>query len=240
MNANRLKLLMMGLMVLDHISYFVPPEWALIFHVITRCVGVFFGYMAVEGFNYTRNVYRYNGRLYIWAAIMFVGNTLLNHLVNNPAVAVHNNIFFTLALGVSMLIVTKAMLEMPKISLKIVLLISILAILGIGAMFAEGGIVMLPFMLITYLARKRLVLRNCLYGALALFFLVTSFQWLGDWPTTIEMLAYNSDFMFITVLPFISLYNGERGSKAPFFKYLFYGFYPLHLWLIVLIANYVH
>ena len=131
MNANRLKLLMMGLMVLDHISYFVPPEWALIFHVITRCVGVFFGYMAVEGFNYTRNVYRYNGRLYIWAAIMFVGNTLLNHLVNNPAVAVHNNIFFTLALGVSMLIVTKAMLEMPKISLKIVLLISILAILGI-------------------------------------------------------------------------------------------------------------
>lgn len=35
MNANRLKLLMMGLMVLDHISYFVPPEWALIFHVIT-------------------------------------------------------------------------------------------------------------------------------------------------------------------------------------------------------------
>lgn len=124
MNANRLKLLMMGLMVLDHISYFVPPEWALIFHVITRCVGVFFGYMAVEGFNYTRNVYRYNGRLYIWAAIMFVGNTLLNHLVNNPAVTVHNNIFFTLALGVSMLIVTKAMLEMPKISLKIVLLIN--------------------------------------------------------------------------------------------------------------------
>lgn len=41
MNANRLKLLMMGLMVLDHISYFVPPEWTLIFHVITRCVGVF-------------------------------------------------------------------------------------------------------------------------------------------------------------------------------------------------------
>ncbi len=35
------------------------------FYVITRCVGVFFGYMAVEGFNYTRNVYRY-GCLYIW------------------------------------------------------------------------------------------------------------------------------------------------------------------------------
>ncbi|WP_241694670.1 TraX family protein [Enterococcus faecalis] len=161
MNANRLKLLMMGLMVLDHISYFVPPEWALIFHVITRCVGVFFGYMAVEGFNYTRNVYRYNGRLYIWAAIMFVGHTLLNHLVNIPAVAVHNILFVTLSPGVSMLIVTNAMLEMPKISLKIVLFISILAILGIGGIFAEWGMVMYPYKLMTYLAWTRFVLWYC-------------------------------------------------------------------------------
>ncbi|MGF1919536.1 TraX family protein [Enterococcus faecalis] len=239
MNANRLKLLMMGLMILDHISYFVPLEWVLIFHVITRCVGVFFGYMAVEGFKYTRNVYRYNGRLYIWAGIMFIGNTLLNQLVNNPDVAVHNNIFLTLALGVSLLIVTKAMIEMSKISLKIILLVGMLIILGTGVVFAEGGTVMLPFMLITYLARKNLVLRNSLYGALAFFFLSISFQWLGDWQTTAEMLAYNSDFMFITVIPFLFLYNGERGSKAPFFKYLFYGFYPLHLWMIALIANYV-
>ncbi|MGC3121091.1 conjugal transfer protein TraX, partial [Enterococcus faecalis] len=60
------------------------------------------------------------------------------------------------------------------------------------------------------------------------------------WPTTIELLAFNSDFMFNTVIPYISLYNCERGSKAPFFKYLFYGINPLHLWLIPLKANYVH
>ena len=68
MNANRLKLLMMGLMVLDHISYFCSARIGTDFscnYSLCRCV---FGYMAVEGFNYTRNVYRYNGRLYIWAA----------------------------------------------------------------------------------------------------------------------------------------------------------------------------
>ena len=70
MNANQLKLFMMGVMVLDHITYFIPPELGLVFHVITRCVGVFFGYMAVQGVKHTRNVYRYNGRLYLWALIM--------------------------------------------------------------------------------------------------------------------------------------------------------------------------
>jgi len=240
MNANRLKLLMMGLMVLDHITCFVPSEWALIFHVITRCVGVFFGYMAVEGFKHTRNVYLYNGRLYIWAGIMFIGNTVLNQLVNNPAVAMYNNIFLTLALGVSLLIMTKEMLKMSRISLKIILLIGMLVILATGAVFAEGGVVILPFMLITYLASKNIALRNCLYGILAFFFLVANFQWLGDWQTTVEMLAYNSDFMFIIVLPFLYLYNSERGSKAPFFKYLFYVFYPLHLWLLAITANYLN
>lgn len=56
----------------------------------------------------------------------------------------------------------------------------------------------------------------------------------------IEMLVYNFDFMFIIVLFFILFYNGERGSKVLFFKYLFYGFYLFYLWLIVLIVNYVY
>lgn len=175
MNVNCLKLLMMGLMVFDYISYFVLLEWVLIFYVIICCVGVFFGYMVVEGFNYIWNVYCYNGCLYIWVVIMFVGNMFLNYLVNNLVVVVYNNIFFILVFGVSMLIVIKVMLEMLKISLKIVLLISILVILGIGVMFVEGGIVMLFFMLIMYLVRKRFVLWNCLYGVLVFFFLVISF-----------------------------------------------------------------
>ena len=30
-------------------------------------------------------------------------------------------------------------------------------------------------------------------------------------------------------LPFLFLYNGERGSRNPFHKWFFYLFYPLHL-----------
>lgn len=238
MNANSLKLLMMGLMVLDHISYFIPPSWALFFHVITRCVGVFFGYMAVEGFKYTRNVYRYAGRLYIWSLIMFIGNYIINSLLNNPLIIVENNIFLTLALGVSLLICIKKVTESDKLIIKGSYVLGIVLLLGIGMLFSEGGTVILPFMLITYLTKGRLHLRNSLYVVFSIFLLVTSFQWLGDWKSTLEILAYNSDFMFIIVLPFLYLYNGERGKKSLFYKYLFYVFYPLHLWIIAVLANY--
>ena len=54
------------------------------------------------------------------------------------------------------------------------------------------------------------------------------------------MMFYNSDWLFITVLPFISLYNGERGPATKWSKYFFYIFYPAHLWLITCIAYLVH
>lgn len=239
MNANQLKLFMMGLMVLDHIAYFIPPELSLIFHVITRCVGVFFAYMAVEGVKYTRNFYRYNARLYAWAIIMMTGNTILNNLLNNPKTILYNNIFLTLAVGVTLLGVTKKLKETIPFVMKGLLLVTLIVLLLVGAMFTEGGLVILPFMLITFLTQNHKILRNRLYLTLSLLLFIMNFQWLGELGPTLQMLAYNSDFLFITVLPFIALYNGERGSQSLFFKYLFYFFYPAHLWLIAIIANFI-
>ncbi len=46
---------MLILMAFDHISPFVSAEIAVLVHVLTRCVGVFFAYISVEGLIYTRN-----------------------------------------------------------------------------------------------------------------------------------------------------------------------------------------
>ena len=73
------------------------------FHAMTRCVGVWFAYMAMEGFIHTRNLKNYLIRLWSWALIMFAGNSLLNALFASKGVMVTNNIFFTLAIGVTML-----------------------------------------------------------------------------------------------------------------------------------------
>ena len=50
------------------------------------------------------------------------------------------------------------------------------------------------------------------------------------------MLAFNSDFLFITVLPVLSHYDGTRGPNTKGSKYFFYVFYPLHLWVIGILA----
>ena len=72
-NQYWIKLAMAALMVLDHLHHvpgLVSPEWADAFHVITRCVGVWFAYGAVEGVLYTSNMRKYLTRLWVAAAVM--------------------------------------------------------------------------------------------------------------------------------------------------------------------------
>ncbi|WP_230203571.1 TraX family protein [Bacillus massiliigorillae] len=40
----------------------------------------------------------------------------------------------------------------------------------------------------------------------------------------------------VFAIPFILLYNGESGVNNTFTKYMFYFFYPLHLWAIYTIG----
>ena len=51
---------------------------------------------------------------------------------------------------------------------------------------------------------------------------------------TIRMLAY--PIFLISVLPFIYLYNGQRGPSNWFTKYFFYAFFP-SLWITYAFAN---
>ena len=51
-NQYQIKILMALLMVTDHLNHvpgLIPDSLAMIFHVLTRCVGVWFAYGAVEG-----------------------------------------------------------------------------------------------------------------------------------------------------------------------------------------------
>ncbi|OQY85353.1 MAG: hypothetical protein B6D40_03740, partial [Anaerolineae bacterium UTCFX3] len=44
---------------------------------------------------------------------------------------------------------------------------------------------------------------------------------------------FEYQWMMIAALPFIMLYNGERGRYS--LKYLFYTFYPLHIWILYIV-----
>lgn len=239
MTGTTLKYLMAFLMVLDHIGYFLPPEIRIIFHVLTRCVAVFFGYMAVEGFVYTHDRKAYLTRVFGMAGLMFVGNMIVNQVVDNPAIAVHNNIFLTLGAGLVLLYVVSFVSQKNGIAKNVLLIAGSILVLAVGGMLTEGGIVVIPFMLLSYLFRTKPVARNISYLVLAILLFVMVY---APYPTvgeTISMLAYNADFMFITVIPVLALYNGKRGKNTLFSKYFFYVFYPAHLWIIALVSAYL-
>ena len=148
---------------------------------------------------------------------------------------VNNNIFLTLAIGVTMLWLVFPRKELDQKE-KLWRRIGTAGLLIFGCLFTEGGITMLPFLLISYSCRNRKGLRNLLYAILWAFLLVTSIQIYDTWHQTLEMMLYNSDWLFITVFPFMALYNGQRGQETSWSKYFFYIFYPAHLWIITLIA----
>ena len=89
LNGFQIKLIMALLMVLDHVDKIpglLPAGWDGIFHAVTRCVGVWFAFAAVEGFIHTRNRITYNLRLFFWAGLMFFGNVILNFLLQSKEI----------------------------------------------------------------------------------------------------------------------------------------------------------
>ena len=153
----------------------------------------------------------------------------------NRGVHISNNIFLTLALGVSILA-----LAFPGQSLtqeaKGLRWAGAGLLFLVGLLLTEGGMVVLPFILITYCCRQRKGLGTVLYLGLALILFALSYSTYDSWQETLTMMLYNSDWLFISVLPLLALYNGQRGKQSAFNRYFFYVFYPLHLWLLALVA----
>lgn len=235
-------------MVLDHLPHIyglIPSNLIGPFHLFTRCVGAWFAYMAVEGFTHTHDRVKYNGRLFFWAGVVFLGNSLLKIILSAKDVYLGNNIFFTLALGV--LILNMVAFQNDTIcpyikyrkQLLVFLKVLLIAIIIVyGAIYSEGGYVLLPFMLITYLLRKNTKYRNIAYVVLSVILAVPVFASIptyNDRSIMWDMMLFNSDWFFLSVIPFIYLYNGERGRNDKFSKYFFYIFYPAHLWIIAII-----
>ncbi|QZO08525.1 TraX family protein [Enterococcus raffinosus] len=100
--------------------------------------------------------------------------------------------------------------------------------------------IVLPFILITYLTKGCWLKRDISYLVFALALLL-----IFDLPSILQSqtprefwlnFGFNSSWMFVTVIPLLHLCNGEKGSSSSWAKYLFYFYYPIHLWIIALLV----
>ncbi|NLY20061.1 MAG: hypothetical protein GXZ08_02070 [Tissierellia bacterium] len=235
MSATMLKFIMAFIMVLDHIEFFISPELAAFFHLISRPVAPVFAYLAIEGFIHTRNQKKYISRLYLAAFAMILGNFIINNFVlMDPGFFVRNNIFLSLALGTTSLYIYEEYFKNQKL-LGLLLIFLVLIV----SLSSEGGIFLVPFMLICYINRDNTKKRNIILIMITAFLAYGSYGYLMEMniESTIILLGFGADSLFfIAGIPFMYLYNGKRGLSNQFTKYFFYVFYPLHLWIIHIIA----
>ena len=166
-----------------------------------------FCFLLAEGFLHTKNIKKYALRLGLFALISEIPFDLAFN--GSLLEASHQNVFFTLFIGLLVLAGLKYFEEiLPS---HIAWLRFIVALTGILlAAFLrtdyDGFGIMLIFLLYEFRNSKKL---QCIAGAILMLF-----------NSTTGCLAFL----------FLWLYNGERGKQLP--KYFFYAFYPVHLLLL--------
>jgi len=222
LNAFQLKAIMLILMLLDHLYYFLFPQELFYAHCLARIVAPVFAFLAVQGMVYTRDRRRFIIRLFISGLIMAAGNYIL-YLVTG--IKIPMNIFLSLAIGAAAIYAIDKLRQSKGFSIALWFFAAVT--LAYLAPNCEGGYLMPLMMLIFYYLRKSPPVMYAVYTVL-----------MGS-PYFVSYLATGylqpQFYMVFAVLP-LMLYNGRRGPDTVFAKYLFYVFYPLHIWILFLIS----
>lgn len=209
LDSFQLKCIAIVSMALDHTGAVLYPS-----QIWLRCLGriafPIFCFLIVEGFFHTHDVRRYMGRLGVFALISEIPYDLAFRGV--PLEYAHQNVFFTLLIGIGMMILLERNREWPV-----------------------KAVILLLAMWLAVLIRSDYNFRGVLL--IFVFYIFHESRWLavtagGFWNFLYQGVIQK--YGVLSVLP-LALYNGERGRKM---KYFFYIFYPAHLLLLYGISRF--
>lgn len=222
-NAFTLKMIAIIAMLIDHIGavFFPQAVWMRVIGKLTFPIMAFF---IVQGYHHTRDVKRYVLRLLIAAAISAVPFGLaFGHWINA------GNVMLTLALGLIALWVMDHVQSKGKRIGLIVLLCAL-------SSFGDWAIIGVPIIISFGMAYKQGKTFNsitlCMFVIMLLLGLESAIisTHAPIWARVLMPLAQGGGGLF--ALPLLKRYNGQRGTDA---RWLFYGFYPIHLAIIAAI-----
>ncbi len=118
---------------------------------------------------------------------------------------------------------------------KIYYLILAIVLLAASLIF-EGGVYLWPILLIFYFGYNKPTAQSIgIFVWCLLLFIKAVMTGIQTKTGLYSALTFDSEWMMISVLPFIWLYNGQRGKKSWITKYFFYIIYPAHLWILMIL-----
>ena len=224
LSAHSLKMIMVALMLMDHLTYFFPHIFPLWFRFAGRLVAPTFAFLMTVSLYHTRNRIGYIFRLGGAGLIMLAGSTLITGAVGGWPIT--NTIFLSLAVSAAMIVTLEQMpIELGRGKLLNVFGQSILLLALIAAASFVEGFFLLPFIALTFYFLRGNRLAICLVYILG----GSAVVWLSGFQ----------DYQHLQALALIPIffYNGEKGRSGAFGKWFFYLFYPLHIWALYLIRH---
>lgn len=259
LNGFQIKVIGLVLMVFDHIHEFFSytDNIPVAFKWVGRLVAPIFVFMVVEGYTHTRNKKKYMLRLFLGSFIMNIGNLILPvYFQRTDDLGLMNNIFatmfmitvylciidyidnsrkekngFKIFIGVLMLIAPIALsMAFIKAATMGNMFMVKLALYIPTPIFVEGGPVFVILGIIMYLLRNDKKKLITVYVIMSLAFMFT-----GELSFNV-LFFKNYQWMMVFAAPLLYFYNGEKGRGM---KYLFYIFYPAHIYILYIISCFV-
>ncbi|MDQ7095752.1 TraX family protein [Desulfosporosinus sp. PR] len=249
-----LKIIALAAMLLDHLEGTFPDTFPVALSWTGRIAIPVFMFCVIQGLLHTSNTRKYLFRLYIGSAVMAAGSFILQIIVSEARFQIADNMFATLFLLAVLISLIRTKLALKKkvrlwIIFIVTQMISFLLIIRLqtaakscaylanglipNVITNQGSVLFLMLGLLMYAFRNNRLKFSVMYLAYCLLMLASA----GFSGFTVQNLFYgNYQWMMIIALPLMLAYNGRRGRSL---KYFFYAFYPLHIWLLFLIGNFV-
>lgn len=209
-----LKMIAIISMVIDHIGYIFlesgTTQYA-VFRGIGRIAFPIFCFLIVEGFHHTRSHVNYLIRLCIFALLSEIPFDLAFR--GTWFDLSHQNVFITLALGLSSIFCLEEMNNRRLFVIPLVIMWA--AAYLVHCDYGIGGVLLINMF---YLTKKSPWMRVVL-AALIMYIFYGPTELCG-----------------LIALPLIMLYNGKHGASL---KMVFYWFYPVHLLVLHLLSVYI-
>lgn len=191
-----------------------------IVYMVMRLIGrlgfPIFCFLLIEGFCHTRNVKKYALRLFLFALLSEIPFDL--GFIGSPFYWQYQNVFFTLFIGLLVLIGFRFAEEKIKWGRAVLIAFDVMILLT-GMWAANWLMTDYSGMGVLTIAAMYLFRRNRVLEA-------------GIGCTVLTMMSLSEVTAFFVLLP-IHKYNGKRGWNL---KWFFYVFYPVHILLLYLIA----
>ncbi|EKQ51699.1 MULTISPECIES: TraX family protein [unclassified Clostridium] len=254
-NDFTLKIIALILMTVDHIHQFFSsngiPIW---FTWIGRLSAPLFFFTMAEGFFYTRNRVTYVKRLYFFSVVMSLGKLIAWEISisDRSFPTVYNNIFETFFLVAFNILIFEFLRGRNEEFYKKVFVIFIVIvceiILPIGVYKFVSSKIISKFIL-SFLPCPLLCEGNFIFVVLGitffylrdnhkemmLIYLIFSLSFLPYLNFSFkEAFYHNYQWMMIFAAPLMMLYNGKKGCGL---KYLFYIYYPVHIFIFFFIVG---